>query len=418
MGKNLLIVQNFNPNKGNNSVVTAMMHVLRDKNVSIEITSAIPEQATLQYGVPCFDWLVSYKNVLYCKSKIKKLFALICEMIWVLYLLIWIIFYKINVVLWIPSRKKKTMEAYMRADVVVFPGGHSFTTMNGFGQVFSHCVGFYFGKIIGKKTMVYAHTIGPFNGILSIIIKKMSLYVLKRTDVVTVRESDSLKYCTDCNVILTAETVFSLPSNIHLGESIKELQIVRHKGRIVVGLTIHHIYYKYFYSKKEYIEKMVGCIDLMVDKYGCSVLLIPMEANEGTYNDRDLAREIKQSVKYQDDFIIIENDYEPDVTCSIIANCDLFVGTKTHSIVYGLKSEVPTLSISYQQKANEFMKMYGVLENAIDLKNLSVENFEVIFSKMISNMDSIREIQKEHNSLVIKESLKNRDILLDLLSND
>lgn len=414
--KNILIVQNFNPNKGNSSVITATMHVLKDYNVNIEITSAVPEKGRKQYNVNCYEWLVSYKDIIYQKSKFKKIIALIKEMLWVIYLFIWIGFYKIGATLPVPRRKKETIKAYMRADVVVFPGGHSFTTMNGLGQVFSHCIGFHFGNILKKKTMVYAHTIGPFKGRFSSIIKWMSMYVLKRTTLVTIREKDSMKFCKDMNAKLTAETVFSLPTDFALAENNTELKELRSKEKNIVGLTIHHIYYKYFFTKEEYMKIMTDIINLIIDKYDCNVLLIPMESKTGNYNDRDMAYEMKGMLNQKERFCIIENDYESNVTAAIIGSTDLFIGTKTHSIVYGLKSEVPTLSIAYQQKANEFMDMYGVIENSINLKSLNTEDFEKIFSRMLNNIKNVRDTQHKHNNIIINKSLENRDMLIKLLN--
>jgi polysaccharide pyruvyl transferase len=418
MGKNILIVQNFNPNKGNNSVISATMYALKDDDVNIEITSAVPETAIPQYGVKCYDWLVSYKDVLYNKSKVKKIVALLREMIWVCYLFIWILFYKVHIELWLPAYKKGTVKAYKRADVVVFPGGHSFTTMNGLGQVFSHCIGFYFGKILGKKTMVYAHTIGPFKGRFSNIIKWMSMYVLRRTDLITIREKDSMQYMKGCNAVLTAETVFSIPTDMSFAKQVTELTNLRKQNKMVVGLTIHHIYYKYFFTKEEYIRHMVDILDMITNRFDCNVLLIPMETNTGNYNDRHLAKEMKVKMQNPEMFTIIEGDYEPSVTASIIANCDMFIGTKTHSIVYGLKGEVPILCIAYQQKSNEFMDSYGVLENSIDLKDINKERVAKIFTRMYSHLDEIRKIQKEHNAIIRCKSLKNKELLLKLLHNE
>lgn len=418
MKKNILIVQNFNPNKGNSSVITATLHALSDSNVNVEITSAVPKKAKEQYNVNCYDWLVSYKKIMYGKSKARKIIALLNEILWVAYLFIWILFYKIGIKLPVPKRKKQTIDAYFRADVVVFPGGHSFTTMNGLGQVFSHCMGFYFGKIIHKRTMVYAHTIGPFKGRFSKIIKWMSMYVLKRTDLVTIREKDSMKYCSKCNAVLTAETVFSLPTDLKLASTVKEISKIRLENKQVIGLTIHHIYYKYFFTKEEYMTRMADIINYILNNYNCSVLLIPMESKTGNYNDRDLAKEIKNMITKKDDFIIIEDDYESSVTASIIGNCDLFIGTKTHSIVYGLKSEVPTLSIAYQQKANEFMEMYGVLENSINLDILKLNSFKKIFDRMINNLDKYKHIQSENNQKIRSKSLENKDLLIKLANNE
>lgn len=416
MKKNILIVQSYNPNKGNSSVITATQYALKDEDVNIEITAAVPEMGRNQFNVTCHDWLVSYKKIVLQKSKLKKIIALLQEGLWVLYLFIWILLYKLGIKLYIPKRKRATINAYFKSDIVVFPGGHSFTSMNGFGRVFSHCMGLYFGKIIEKKTMVYAHTIGPFKGKLGPIIKWMSMYVLRRTDLITLREKDSLKYCEGCNVKLTAETVFSLPTDTSKANDVEELNELRKKGKTIVGLTIHHIYYKYFFSKETYMKKMVNIINTIIDKYNCSVLLIPMESITGNYNDVDMAKEMKAMLNSPDQFIVLEKDYTPIVSSAIIGSVDLFVGTKTHSIVYGLKSGVPTLSISYQQKANEFMNMFGVLNHAINLKDLEEDKFEEIFQHILANLESTRRLQEENYQIIRKKSLENKDLLLQLLS--
>ena len=142
-----------------------------------------------------------------------------------------------------------------------------------------------------------------------------------------------------------------------------------------------------------------------------------MESHTGNYNDVDLAMELKEQLTSPERFVILQSDYEPIVTSSIIGNVDLFVGTKTHSIVYGLKSGVPTLSISYQQKANEFMEMFGVLEDAIDLEKLNINDFEEIFKRMLGNLDDIRNRQEKMYAIIQEKSLENKELLLELLQS-
>ena len=185
---------------------------------------------------------------------------------------------------------------------------------------------------------------------------------------------------------------------------------------LVFGLTIHHIYYKYFFSKEVYMRKMADIIDRIAMDYDCEVLLIPMESVTGNYNDVDMAWELKTMLKSPNRFTILGKDYDPIVVSAIIGSVDLFVGTKTHSIVYGLKSGVPTLSISYQQKANEFMEMFGVLENAIDLKDLDVLKFDAIFKRMINNLPSIRKQQEIAYVAIQRKSMENKELLMGLLS--
>ena len=105
-------------------------------------------------------------------------------------------------------------------------------------------------------------------------------------------------------------------------------------------------------------------------------------------------------------------------SAAIIAKTDIFIGTKTHSIVYGLKSFVPTISISYQQKSNEFMKMFNVLNNAIDLKDLNTEKFMKIFNDVLEKQDFYSNIQKKSYSKVKQLVEENNKYLLSLFDNE
>ena len=95
MGHNVLIIQNFNPNKGNSSVISAMMYALKDDNVNIEITVAVPSKGIAQYGVNCYEWLISYEKMMYGATKREKIQAAYKETSWVIYLIVW----KIHIVL-------------------------------------------------------------------------------------------------------------------------------------------------------------------------------------------------------------------------------------------------------------------------------------------------------------------------------
>jgi polysaccharide pyruvyl transferase WcaK-like protein len=101
----------------------------------------------------------------------------------------------------------------------------------------------------------------------------------------------------------------------------------------------------------------------------------------------------------------------------VIANTDIFIGTKTHSIVYGLKGLVPTISISYQDKSNQFMKMFNVSENAIDMKKLTVDDFMKIFARVYNSTDLYRTKQTDALPKVKRLAEMNNDILLGLLRN-
>lgn len=418
--KNLLIIQNYNANKGDSSVIHTMKKTITemDSKVSISLTSYDPEMAKEEYGLESAEWVVNFRNIKLAHSKIGKLYYFAKEFLWIAYSLVWIVFCKVGLKLPLPKFKRKTIELYLQSEVVVLPGGHFFTNLNGFPVNISHAYGLLYAKWLGKKTMIYSQTVGPFFGKFGTLTKKIADFVIKHTDVVTLREEDSTQYCKGYkNVHVTAETVFALPTDKQVAKDLEQLQELKNKEGLVVGVTIHHIYFKHFFSKSEYVELISNIFDEIVSKFKCIVLIIPMEASYHKGGDRPIAKEMKELCTYSDKVHILEGDFDPLMTSSAIANTDIFIGTKTHSIVYGLKSIVPTISISYQQKSTEFMKMFGVEENAIDLKGLELEPFMDIFKKVYQNQEKYKNAQKEFYEKVKEKSLENNKYLLSLFED-
>jgi colanic acid/amylovoran biosynthesis protein len=415
--KNLLIIQNYNANKGDSSVIHTMKQTIldEDKDISIKLTSYDPKLATSEYGLESAEWIISFRNIKLTKSIFGKIFFFTKEFLWIAYSLAWILFYNLDIKLPLPANKKETIDLYLQSDVVILPGGHFFTNLNGFPVNVSHAYGLLYAKWLGKKTMIYSQTIGPFFGTLGWITKNIANYVIRHTDMVTLREKDSTQYCKGYkNVYVTAETVFALPTDKELAKNIAQLQALKKDNALVIGVTIHHIYFKHFFSKEDYVSLMSNIFDEIIQKYNCNILIIPMEADYHSGGDRPIAQKMKESSKYSQKIFILDGDLDPLMTSSVIANTDIFIGTKTHSIVYGLKSSIPTISISYQQKSTEFMKMFGVGENAIDLKGLNLNSFMTIYTRVHSDRKKYIEIQKKSYDNVKKKSLENNKLLLSL----
>ncbi|BCD62076.1 colanic acid/amylovoran biosynthesis protein [Nitratiruptor sp. YY08-26] len=417
--KKLLIIQNYNANKGDSSVVHTMKKIILDKNPNIDIalTSYDPSFAKEEYKLNSAEWLINFRNIKLAESKIRKIYFFLKEFLWIIYSVVWIVFYKVKIKLPIPKFKRDTIELYIDSEVVVLPGGHFFTNLNSFPVVFSHFYGLLFAKLMGKKTMIFSQTIGPFFGKFRKLTELMTNFIIKKTDIVTLREEDSLQYCKKYkNVFVTAETVFALPTNRKLAEKIHQLKNLKVDERMIIGVTIHHIYFKHFFSKDEYLKIMSNIFDRVIERSNCNILIIPMEASYHKGGDRPIAKEIRNLCKEEKYVHILDGDLDPIITSSVIANMDIFIGTKTHSIVYGLKSFVPTISISYQQKSTEFMKMFGVEENAINLKDLNIEKFMTIFNRIYENKEKYSKIQKINYEKVKNRSLQNFKYLLSLFN--
>ncbi len=417
--KNILIVQNYNANKGDSSVVYAMLNSLRNRKnegLSYSVTSYDPRKASAEYGIPAAEFAFNLRE-LKLRKGVSRAWAFIREGLWVIYGFVWAAFRRFwNISLPVPFFKKKTMQLYEKADVVALPGGHFFTNFNGLGMTFSHFFAMILAFAMGKPTMVYAQTVGPFFGKFKVPVQAMANFILRNVDAITLREKGGLRYCKNArNVQITAEAVFALDADKSLVKNVKEFASISKKNKILVGMTIHHIYYRHYFSRQRYIAIMSDIMKQITKDFNAFIVIIPMEEAVHDGGDRPLAQEMIENSGQAENIYILKEELTSYLTASVIANTDIFIGTKTHSIVYGLKGLVPTISISYQDKSNQFMKMFNVYENAIDMKDLNVDDFMKIFGRVYESMDLYRTKQTEALPQVKRLAEMNNDILLDLI---
>jgi colanic acid/amylovoran biosynthesis protein len=415
MGKNkVLIVQSYNVNKGDNSVISVMLSSFSPYNWEISLSAFDPEKARASFGINAYEYLFSFRDMKLASSKAVFLVSALKEVAWLFYSLFVLLALKMGISLLLPRRKKNLVNAYREADVVVLPGGHFFTSFNSLINNFSHYYAMRFAQLLGKKTMVYSQTIGPYKSSISgTIIKWMGDRVLKRCDVVTVREQDSLGSYNGKNVRLTAETVFLEPI-LKTGDDVRKY-IPEGKTMMIIGCTIHHLYYKHYYKKKEYVDKMVDIFNQIIDRYNCNLLIIPMEDNIKQGGDRPIIKEMISLVDKKERVMMVSDDLNSMQTANIISQTDVFIGTKTHSIVYGLKTSTPTIAIAYQQKSTEFMKMFGVEEYSIPMAELNTVKFMEIFENIVKHKDQVKLNLKERYADVSAKAEENTTILKQLL---
>jgi len=421
--KTILIIQNYNANKGDSSVVLAMLTSLRARaessDLTFTVTSYDPMEATREYGVEAGDFALNLREIK-LRRGLPRIISAAQEGCWMVYGFLWAFCRRFfQFCLPVPAFKKKTVNLYERADVIVLPGGHFFTNFNGMGMNLSHFYAMMLAFAMRKRTMIYAQTVGPFFGVFKWPVRAMTGFVLRYVDVVTLREKGGLQYCRGVHHLKqTAEIVFALDTDVALAQRVEGLKSARRDGRPLIGVTIHHLYYKHFFTKEQYRDIMADIFRRIVDEYHATILIVPMEEAVHGGGDRPLAQEMVVQSGREKDVFVLEGELSPPVTAAVIASTDLFVGTKTHSIVYGLKGGVPTVSISYQDKSNQFMDMFGLRENAIDMKDLEPVAFMVIFDRVLNSLVSYQ--HRQNQALMHVKSLAecNNQLLLDLLLHE
>lgn len=258
-----------------------------------------------------------------------------------------------------------------------------------------------------------AQTIGPFFGIWSLFGRLLTANVVKHAACITVRDEYSLKNLAEyginaANVVKTNELVFLYPDPPE--ES--DLKV----DRKVFGMTFHHIYFKHWMSKQDYIQRCCKFIEMVMDNFDIKIKFISMEFSCGNRGDVPLLEEIRSGIKNGEEIEILQVDMDPRKVLDQFAHLDFVYATKTHSVIYGLRLKTPTLGIAYDTKTENFMHDFKMDKYCISLKDFEPESAYRIFSDMVQNEAEIKNYLNVALNVIQDQAHRNINLLNELLN--
>ena len=95
-----------------------------------------------------------------------------------------------------------------------------------------------------------------------------------------------------------------------------------------------------------------------------------------------------------------------------ITTCDAFVGTRYHSVIFAIQGCVPTIGISYDWKAKNFLSEAGLGDYALQVKGLTLEKllgtWELLRLNYVNYYARLKDLNKKYHMLSLKhfETLK------------
>jgi len=399
----MLVINHFPLNKGNHAILRTIIGVVEehDKDIDLLVSSYDKELTEDRDEVKSCIWPFNAKKVVQKNSIVTQGLTAVIEAISSL------------VLFFFPSLSKKSEEIYPyfeEADVVVCPGGHLFTTMNPLISVWTYSFSVLLAKKLNKPVIGHSQTIGPFEGISKWISKFLSKKAIKKMDPIFLREKSSEEVVKKMGLeekeySFAGETAYLLNKvNKEYEEDFSEIE----KDKTNIGLTIHHLYYRYHMSREKYVDIMSDFCEHLADHVDePNIVFVPMEYTKEGPKDRQLIHEIIDNTDCEKDIQVIKKDLKPEQLHGFMQSLDFFVGTKTHSIVMSLVSCTPTISVSYHDKSNFFMEEWDVGSYTIDLKDVNTDDLMDLFEKLSNNEEKVKETLLDSRKKMEKYAEKN-----------
>lgn len=319
--------------------------------------------------------------------------------------------------IFVPSRYPKNIEKYkvtsfrfrnipklllclLQSDIVIFGGGGLFSNpvkhftikifiVDLFFTIYKNFFFIIFPKILNRTVLVYG--VGFYSN-QNIIIKKISLFSIKYSDYISVRDRQSYillkKFLPFKEINFLKDVAFSLnTADNNTPHNISQFsRLLAKDKKINVGVSLAAI------GNYEYQENIITAVEYLYNKYSDNInfYFLPFYVNPYEINDLDIINKLKKRIKNTSNFIIIKNEIGVIEFLKLFRQLDMAICMRFHAQVFAYIQKTPFLGISYDEKCLSFLQdIENVYVKADTIDILNVENkFEAILSSIKNKYES------------------------------
>ncbi|WP_161870180.1 polysaccharide pyruvyl transferase family protein [Enterococcus diestrammenae] len=256
---------------------------------------------------------------------------------------------------------------------------------------------------------------GPFyNDTFSGRMKlNQTLNVLNSAKGISFREEVSLKRMIELGldksrVSLTSDYAFLLTKNKN-----SFFEILR--PYIVVTLRQHN--YKSIDGESHYLKNIKTCCDQLHSKYGVDVLVVPHVKGPNSFeNDIIITKEFEKLTNGLDYYKYDYNYYSATELITLYSNAEILIGTRFHSVIFGLITNVPSFAISYSGYKANIVKQFQLDRYMISIEDLATHHcsrFNDLVKDLYEHRVEARKLIEERMPFVL-QAILNDDAFLTL----
>lgn len=274
---------------------------------------------------------------------------------------------------------------YQGTDVVISVGGDNFSDYyGGPGQFFGELT---LARLLSSRTVIWGASIGPFHDKK---LEKRWAHLLRKVDLITVRESTSVKYLHRIgvaeNVRQVADLAFLLPAHTEGATSLSSL-----RAETIVGIGMSALISKYGLDQDKYINAFTALAKHILSDANTHLVLIPHVIGKSmSNNDQMVCEQLVGRLACSDRVTLVDQKHNACQMKHVISQCDYFIGARTHSTIASLSSYVPTLSIGYSTKAYGINEdIFGHTDYVLPISDLAEKSLMKKFILLCNNRHEI-----------------------------
>lgn len=382
------------------SLISEMRRVFPDSQITV---ATIDKPSSLEQIFPQVHCVSSLITTVWDErdSKISKLFSLTKNG---LSTILWAAIYRCagkRPDLIVQRSEREAMNSLADADLVVGVGGGYIREVPGMIKIIDLSLTLrmlYLSHLMGKKTVLYSQSIGPFGNELQ---EKFAGTLLKRMQLIITRESISRKVLKKMGVkdeliFESVDAAFLTRTQNMIPRPLPDevVQIERNYAGPLIGVTA-----------RDWLDRRAQCgfekelaeaLDWIAEKYEAKIVFVPQTTVERhTDDDRVVQKRIFDNMQQKNRAVFLGGAYDYQTLLSIYGSLDFIIGTRFHSAIFALTAKVPALVIAYEHKAEGIMADLGLSDWVVDIAKVKSSMLEEKFVKLYEEKDSYLDRLKE-----------------------
>lgn len=281
---------------------------------------------------------------------------------------------------------REYLSALRESDLVISTGGHRVTTINAPDAVSPQLFDLSMSLAVRKPLVLWSQSIGPFH-FRSAKNEMMVKKILSGSDRIMIRNEASAASIREMGVSLesvsaTHESVFGL-------YDVVQNRIQPSKRPAVVGVAVYATN-RGPEQYREYVRGLVTVLNHAIER-GYQARFFPMELQG---DDRACIEDVRGGLQHRDRSHVVEGFPGTVEHINQVAGCRLFIGHKTHSVIFALVAGTPLVAMAYHKKTEDFMAQFDLSRYCIPDRQMTGARLIEVFDNAAENLDAIFEAEQ------------------------
>jgi len=242
----------------------------------------------------------------------------------------------------VPRSGLRLLGTLAGADLFISGGGSLFQDVTSARSALYYLGVLALAAALSRRTMVYAQGIGPLRRGW---IRRFTRAVLARTDLITVRDDDSLRQLRELGVSGTVHVVADPAFALTPAPDVHIRELLGPRGTPRIGVVVRP------WGDNAYVEVLIEALRAARDLTGAQIVVFAFHPA----HDMAISRAAADTLGAR-----IVADLHPREMMAAVATLDLLVGVRLHALIAAISAGVPAVGLSYDPKVDGLFRRIGI----------------------------------------------------------